>query len=81
MGGAGVDPPPRKSNTFFLRSLTLSVPIYRHFQSNGDNWRSIKHRKNFFNIIEHYIIFFCSTFDTSSDGRFFSQLNNNAKLK
>ena len=45
-------------NTFFLRSLTLCVPICRHFQSNGDNWRSIKHRENFFYIIEHYIIFF-----------------------
>ena len=58
VGGSGVDPPPRKMNTFFLRSLTLSVPIYRHFQSNGDNWRSIKHQKNFFYIIEHYINFF-----------------------
>ena len=38
----GVDPPPRKINIFFLRSLALSVPIYRHFQSNGANWRSIK---------------------------------------
>ena len=38
VGGAAVDPPPRKMNTFFLRSLALSVPIYRHFQSNGDNW-------------------------------------------
>ena len=38
----GVNPPLRKINTFCLRSLALSVPIYRHFQSNGDNWRSIK---------------------------------------
>ena len=58
MGRARVDPPPRKMDTFFLRSLVLSVPIYRHFQSNGANWRSIKHRKNFFHIIEHYINFF-----------------------
>ena len=43
VGGPGVDPPPRKMNTFFLRSLALSVPIYRHFQSNGANWRSSKH--------------------------------------
>ena len=45
VGGPGVDPPPRKMNTFFLRSLALSVPIYRHFQSNGDKWQSSKHRK------------------------------------
>ena len=43
VGGAGFFPPPRKMNTFFLRSLAFSVPIYRHFQSNGDNWRGIKH--------------------------------------
>ena len=42
VGGPGVDPPPRKMNTFFLRSLALSVPIYRHFQSNGANWRGFK---------------------------------------
>ena len=41
--GPGVEPPPRKIITFFLRSLALSVPIYRHFQSNGANWRSSKH--------------------------------------
>ena len=28
----GFNPPPRKMNTFCLRSLALSVPIYRHFQ-------------------------------------------------
>ena len=28
VGGAGVDPPPRKTDTFFLVSLALSVPIY-----------------------------------------------------
>ena len=43
VGEPGVDPPPRKINTFFLRPLALSVPIYRHFQSNGANWRSSKH--------------------------------------
>ena len=42
VGGARVDPPLRKINTFFLRSLALSVPIYRNFQSNGDKWRSLK---------------------------------------
>ena len=31
VGGPGVDPPHRKMNTFFRRSLALSVPIYRHF--------------------------------------------------
>ena len=35
MGGAGVDPPSLKTNTIFLRSLALSVPIYRNFQSIG----------------------------------------------
>ena len=33
--GTGVDPPYYKMGTFFLRSLALSVPIYRNFQSNG----------------------------------------------
>ena len=42
LGGPGADPPPRKINAFFLRSLALRVPIYRHFQSNGANWRSFK---------------------------------------
>ena len=42
VSGAGVNPPPRKMNTFFHRSLALSVPIYGNFQSNGVNWRSIK---------------------------------------
>ena len=42
-GQGGVDPPPRKMNTFFIRSLALSVPIFRHLQSNGANWRSSKH--------------------------------------
>ena len=43
VGRPGVGPSPRKINTFFLRSLALSVPIYWHFQSNGANWRSSKH--------------------------------------
>ena len=43
VGGPGVDPPLRKINALFLRSLALSVPIYRHLQSNGANWRSSKH--------------------------------------
>ena len=48
VGGPGVDPAPKKMNTFFLRSLALSVPIYRHFQSNGANWRSSKHLTKIF---------------------------------
>ena len=33
-----------KMDRFFLRSLALSIPIYRNFQSNGVKWRSIKLR-------------------------------------
>ena len=40
--------PLEKRIHFFLRSLTLSVLIYRHFQSNRDNWRCIQDRRNFF---------------------------------
>ena len=58
VGGTRVNPPCCKMSTFFLRSLALSVPIYRHFQSNGVNWRSIKHRNNISYIIGHYINFF-----------------------
>ena len=43
MGGAGVDPPTQKMDTFFLESLALSVPIHKNFQSNGANWGSIEH--------------------------------------
>ena len=43
MGGAWVEPHPCKMRTYFLRSLTLSVPIYRNVQSNGYKWRSLKH--------------------------------------
>ena len=39
VAGPGVDPPTCKMDTFFLRSLALSVLIYRNFQSNGANWR------------------------------------------
>ena len=47
---ARVDPRPRKVNEFCLRSLALTVPIYRNFLSNGANWRSIKHwTKNLYN--------------------------------
>ena len=53
VGGPGVDPPHRKMNTFFLRSLALSVPIYRYFQSNGGKWRGLKLRKNLFYLIGH----------------------------
>ena len=42
VGGEGVDLPSCKMGTFFLRSLALSVPIYRHFQSNGGKLRSLK---------------------------------------
>ena len=42
VGGANVDPPSWKMNTFFLGSLTLSVSFYGNFQSNGANWRSFK---------------------------------------
>ena len=48
VSGAGVNPPFCKMGTFFLRSLALSIPIYRNFQSNGDKWRSLKLRKNIF---------------------------------
>ena len=47
-GQGGVDPPPRKMNTFFLGSLALSVPIYRNFQSNDAKWRSLKLWKEIF---------------------------------
>ena len=32
MGGAGVDPPTCKMGTFFLMSLTLTVPSLNNFQ-------------------------------------------------
>ena len=35
VGWAWVDPPSWKTDIFFLRSLALSVPISRNFQSNG----------------------------------------------
>ena len=42
VSGAGVNLPFCKMVTFFLRSLGLSMPIYRNFQSNGGKWRSHK---------------------------------------
>ena len=42
VSGAGVNPPFSKVSTFFLRSLALSVPIRRNFQSNGVKWRSFE---------------------------------------
>ena len=42
VSGAGVNPPFSKVSTFFLRSLALSVPIRRNFQSNGVKWQSFK---------------------------------------
>ena len=53
-----VDPPSCKTNNFFLRSLALSVPIYRNFQSNGANLQYFKPWKQNFYIIGHYINFF-----------------------
>ena len=37
-----VNPPFFKITMFFHRSLALSMPIYRNFQSNGVKWRSRK---------------------------------------
>ena len=42
VSGTWVDPTSCKMGSFFLRSLALSVPIYRNFQSNGAKWRSLK---------------------------------------
>ena len=42
VSGTWVNPPFCKITMFFHRSLALSMPIYRNFQSNGANWRSIK---------------------------------------
>ena len=42
VSGAGVILPFCKMGKFFHRSLALSVPIYRNFQSNGGKWRSHK---------------------------------------
>ena len=49
VSGTWLDPTSCKMGLFFLRSLALplSVPIYRHFQSNGANWQSFKLRKKF----------------------------------
>ena len=50
MSGIWVDPTSCNMGSFFLRSLALSVPIYRNFQSNGAKWRSIKlWKKNLYN--------------------------------
>ena len=43
--------------TFFHRSLALSMPIYRNFQSNGVKWRSINLWKSKFHITGHWINF------------------------
>ena len=45
--GAELDPLPCKTDKVFLRSLTLSVPIKRNFQSNGGKWTRLKLRKQF----------------------------------
>ena len=55
MGGAGVDPPSCKTGTFFVRSLALSEPIYRHFQSNEckSQTQSQTSKKNLYNRVLH----------------------------
>ena len=35
VGGTGEDPPSCNIVDFFLRSLVLSVPVFRNIQSNG----------------------------------------------
>ena len=55
--GTGVNPPYCKMDRFFLRSLALSIPIYRNFQSNGVKWRSIKLRIKKSYVICYYIKF------------------------
>ena len=63
VGGAGVDPPSWKMDTFFLGSLALSVPIYGNFHSNGANWQSFKlWTKNLYNALLYKKIF--SKFET-----------------
>ena len=61
VGASGIDPPPRKMNTFFLRSLTLSIvcqfiEISNQMEPTGEVLN-----------IERFFLykFFCSTFDTS----------------
>ena len=46
--GIWVDPTSCKMGSFFLRSLALSVPICRNFQSNRGKWPRLKLRKQFF---------------------------------
>ena len=55
MSGTGVNSPFCNLNRLFLRSMARCVPICRNFQSNGVKWRSLKHPKEFFHIIEHYM--------------------------
>ena len=63
VGGAGVDPPPWKTDTIFIGSLALSVSIYRNFQSNVGKWPRFKlwTKKNY--TMPYYIFF--STSETS----------------
>ena len=42
VGGTWADPPSCKMNKFFLRSLALSMSIYKIFQSNGAKWTTLK---------------------------------------
>ena len=58
VGGTGVYPPSCKMDTYFLRSLDLSEPIYRNFHLNGAKWPSLKLWKNILYIIGYYIIFY-----------------------
>ena len=58
VGGIWVDPPTCKMNTtFFLRSLGLSMPIYRNFQSNGAKWPSLKLWKYIYNVPPTQLVF------------------------
>ena len=65
VGHAGVDPPSWKTDTFFLGSLALNVPIYRIFQSNGAKWRSFKHWTKKYSIPYYTIFFFFNVWDYS----------------
>ena len=53
--GRWVNPPFCKMATFFHRSLALSMPIYRNFQSKGVKWRSRK-------LWKQMVFFFIHTF-------------------
>ena len=77
VSGAGVNPPFSKMSTFFLRSLALSVPIRRNFQSNEVKWKSLKPWTNFFYIIPYYIKRFCSRLKTSPFDSIWLEISTN----